>query len=114
VTEAPPSPASGSLGLRSQPPARTESGERLRPAPEVELLDASGQSVKLDGVIVRAAIGSGSGDLEGDTSRPTDGDGRVKFEDLSINGEEEATVTLAFTASGFARVDSQPILIEDD
>jgi hypothetical protein len=47
-------------------------------------------------------------------ARTTDREGRAKFKELRINGEEGALVTLAFTAAAFAQVDSQPILIEED
>jgi PKD repeat protein len=53
-------PATGVLGLRTQPPSRTESGERLQPEPEVMLLDEGGNSVEIEGITVLAAVAVGS------------------------------------------------------
>jgi PKD repeat protein len=107
-------PAPTSLGFRTEPPDRIKPGQRLKPEPEVELRDAGGSSIEIEGVIINAAISGGGGTLFGTLSRSTDSNGRAKFNDLSIDGAVGSTVTLAFTAAGLAPLDSQLILIAGD
>jgi PKD repeat protein len=107
-----PPPQDGQLGFRSPPPDRSTSGDRLRPAPEVQLLDGSGNDLKLERVNVSARIGSGGGSLGGRTSRSTNRDGRARFDDLSILAPVGSQVTLVFQAQGFAQLSSSPILVE--
>ena len=47
IVEAPPVEGSRRLGLRAAPATEATSGERLRPAPEVQLLDARGSNLSL-------------------------------------------------------------------
>ena len=61
-----------------------------------------------------APVPADAATLGGTTSLPTDGNGRVRLEDLSIEGAPGSTVVLAFTAEGFAEVDSQAILIQSN
>jgi hypothetical protein len=113
TVNAPPAP--GVLGLRTEPPTAIPSGQVLQPEPEVELLGASGDPLQVAGVTVGAApVPADAATLDGTTSLPTDGNGRVRFEDLSIEGAPGSTVVLAFTAEGFAEVDSQAILIQSN
>jgi hypothetical protein len=107
-------PAPGALGIRSQPPQRVESGDRLEP--EVELLDGGRNAMALKGVQVSVRIASALGDvrLDGETTRPTDEKGRARFENLRVRGDEDDSFVLAFSAPGFSPVDSQRISIEDD
>jgi hypothetical protein len=87
----------------------------LNPEPEVELRSSSGNPLQVEGVTISAApVPADAATLVGTTSLPTDGNGRVRFEDLAIQAEPGASVVLAFTADGFAEVDSQAILIESN
>ncbi len=113
TVNAPPAP--GVLGLRTEPPTTIPSGQVLNPEPEVELLSASGDPLQVEGVTISAApVPADAAVLAGTTSLPTDGNGRVRFEDLSIQGAPGSRVVIAFTAEGFAEVDSQAIVIASD
>jgi len=110
TVSAPPAP--GVLGLRTEPPTAIPAGQILAPEPEVELLSATGDPLQVEGVTITAApVPADVAVLDGTISRQTDGNGRVRFEDLSIQADAGSTVVIAFTAAGFAEVDSQPILI---
>jgi hypothetical protein len=61
-----------------------------------------------------APVPADAATLEGTTSLPTDGNGRVRSEDLSIQANPGALVVLAFSADGFAEADSQAIQIESN
>jgi hypothetical protein len=111
VTE--PPPAEGSLGLLKQPPSRTRSGERLDEDPEVQLLSSNNDEIRVRDVTVSVAV-IPTGSLSGPTTQRTDDKGRAKFEDLAISGAEGSSVSLKFTAPGYADVDSQPITIRDE
>jgi PKD repeat protein len=105
-------PAPGELGLRSQP-SSARNGE-LDDEPEVQLVSSTGREMRQQNVPVSVDIASGIASLGGSTTRQTDDNGRARFEDLTISGEANTEVTLVFTAAGFASVDSQPILIEEE
>jgi adhesin/invasin len=57
---------------------------------------------------VTVQIASGDGSLRGTTSRQTDGDGRVAFDDLAIVGAPGSR-TLIFAAAGYASAISTPV-----
>jgi len=110
-----PAPAPGVLGFRTEPPTTVSSGQLLDPEPEVELLNSNGDPLQVDGVTISAVpVPADAAILGGTTSLQTDGNGRVRFEDLSIEGPSGSTVVIAFTAPGFETVDSQAILIQGD
>ena len=109
-----PAPAPRFLGIRAEPRSQIESGGRLEP--EIELLDAGRNEVALEGVEVTVTLKDATGvaELEGETVRVTDRNGRARFRDLRVNGVEDASFVLAFSAPGFASVDSQTISIQED
>ena len=87
------------LGVVTQPPVAAQSGVALTQAPVVELLDRNGAPFAQAGVAVMVAIGTGTGELGGETIRRTDDQGRVVFSDLAIGGAV-GTFTLQFNATG--------------
>jgi Big-like domain-containing protein/filamin/ABP280 repeat protein len=96
------------LVLVTQPAAATSSGAVIAPGPVIQLQDASGNSLARDGVSVTAQIASGQGSLRGTTSRSTDANGQVAFDDLAIVGGPGAR-TLIFAAPGYAPAVSTPV-----
>ncbi len=96
------------LSVRTQPSPAVVSGAPLAQQPVIQLLDAQGNEARQSGVAVQVTIASGGGSLGGTTSRPTDGDGRAMFTDLSLSGPA-GTRTLRFSAGGFAPVTSAGI-----
>jgi PKD repeat protein len=111
VTDPPPAEVR-MLNLRRQPPPQTTSGSELDPGPEVELLSSTEGEIEEEDVPISVIVASGQGFLGGDTSEDTDDDGRADFEDLIVTGDPGSSITLRFTAPGYASVDSQPILIQ--
>ena len=61
----------------------------------MQLRDAGGAELRTAGVMVTAAIASGTGTLVGAATRATDADGRAVFSDLAIAGAA-GSYTLAF------------------
>jgi hypothetical protein len=59
---------------------------------------------------VRAELASGDGSLAGSLSGTTDGNGRVTFADLAVNGAP-GSYTLRFTADGFTSAISEPVVL---
>lgn len=106
--DAPPQPV---LTLRTQPSGSAIVGQVLARQPVVQLRDESGKDLRTDGVVVTAALASGTGTLGGTISQATGGDGRASFSDLSIGGAT-GTHVLRFTASGYTPVDSDPIEVQ--
>jgi Bacterial Ig-like domain (group 1)/Filamin/ABP280 repeat len=100
-----PSPA---LTLVTQPSSTASAGVAFDQQPELQLQDASGAPLAQADVRVTAGIGDGGGSLGGTTSVRSDGDGRVKFSDLSIRGRPGSR-TLIFAAEGFSPVASNSI-----
>jgi adhesin/invasin len=96
------------LSLATQPSSTATSGLPLEQQPVIQLLDAQGNPTTQSGVEVGVTIATGGGTLGGTISRPTDGNGRAAFTDLSIAGPP-GTRTLRFSASGFATVTSAQI-----
>jgi hypothetical protein len=100
--------AAARLRIQTQPSASAVSGAPLAQQPVIQLLDAQGNEARQGGVAVRVAIVSGSGTLSGATSVGTDGNGQASFSGLTVTGSS-GTLTLRFSATGFASVTSQPI-----
>jgi hypothetical protein len=96
------------LALTRQPSSSAKSGVPLGRQPEVQLRDPFGADLHTGGVAVHAAIGSGGGTLLGNATATTDANGRASFSDLAISGTE-GTRTLAFSATGYTGVTSDPI-----
>ncbi len=99
-----------SLVLTRQPSSSATSGVPFGRQPEVQLRDPFGADQRTAGVAVHADIGTGGGTLLGDTTATTDANGRASFSDLAINGTA-GTRTLAFSATGFTGVTSDPIAL---
>jgi hypothetical protein len=97
-----------SLVLETQPSAAAESGVPLVQQPVLRLEDLAGNPLARPDVAVTAQIASGTGTLEGTTTRSTDADGRVAFTDLAIVGEAGGR-TLIFAADGYASAISSAI-----
>jgi adhesin/invasin len=96
------------LVLVTQPAASSSSGAVIAPGPVIQLQDPSGNPLARDGVSVTVQIASGQGSLRGTTSRSTDANGQVAFDDLAIVGGPGAR-TLIFAASGYAPAVSTPV-----
>jgi hypothetical protein len=97
------------LSMLTQPSSSAVSGVVLSQQPVIQLLDAAGNESKQSGVQVQVAIGSGVGSLAGAASATTDADGRAGFTGLALIGT--GTLTLRFTATGFASVTSSQIVV---
>ena len=78
--------------------------------PVIELRDASGNAVGTAGVTITVRIASGNGTLLGTTARQTDGQGRVSFTDLTIQGAT-GTRQLIFESTGLLDSDLAPVSV---
>ena len=96
------------LVLVTQPGAIASSGAIIDPQPVLRLEDPSGNPLARAGVSVTVQIASGDGSLRGGTTRLSDAEGGVTFDDLSIVGAPGAR-TLIFAASGYAPAISTPV-----
>jgi hypothetical protein len=96
------------LAIATQPSSAAQLGVSFGQQPVIQLRDAAGNDVGQAGVAVTAAIASGPGSLGGTATRSTDGNGRVAFNDLRIDGTE-GDHRLIFAASGFTSVTSATI-----
>jgi hypothetical protein len=99
------------VSLHTQPAATAAPGIPFDRQPEVQLRNADGSELKLEGVTVIAELASGVGTLSGTVSRATDGDGRVAYDDLYIDGVP-GSYTIRFSAAGYTPVESDPIVLE--
>ena len=97
------------LVLTTQPGGAATSGVALAPQPVVQLADGNGGAVSQAGVVVTAALASGSGTLSGTTTVTTNGTGTAAFTNLVITGT--GAQTLQFTASGLTSVRSNTITV---
>jgi hypothetical protein len=88
------------LALTTQPSSSATEGEPFATQPVVQLRDALGNDVHRSGIVVTAAIASGTGQLAGTRSQTTDADGRATFTDLAIT-DGTGSHTLIFEAPGF-------------
>ncbi|HUR94056.1 MAG TPA: Ig-like domain repeat protein [Gemmatimonadales bacterium] len=107
VVEAPAPPE---ISLRTQPAGSAVPSQPLERQPEVELVAADGDAIQQPGVTVDAELASGSGLLAGTASGTTDGNGRVKFGDLAIDGAP-GTYAIRFSSPGLTPVVSDPIVL---
>jgi 5-hydroxyisourate hydrolase-like protein (transthyretin family) len=96
------------LVMRHQPSHDATSGIQLKEQPELELRDAGDHPLNQQGVAVTASLVPATATLSGTLTQTTDGEGRVKFTDLSITGAP-GSYTIQFTAAGFASATSEPI-----
>jgi hypothetical protein len=109
------SPFSNVAGPASQlvfttpPPAAATSGQPLSPQPVLQLRDAFGNAVGQAGVVVSAAVSSGTAALGGGTTATTSAAGAATFSNLFLTGS--GNVTLSFTAPGFAGTVSSSIAV---
>lgn len=104
-----PRPAT-KLGMAVQPPASAQSGVPLTVQPAVQLFDVTNAPVAQAGVVVTAAIGSGSGTLSGTLTASTNSSGVATFTNLVLTGVAGSN-TLAFSASGLTGVTSSAIVL---
>jgi Bacterial Ig-like domain (group 3) len=96
------------LSLVTPPPETAERGVEFSRRPVVQLRDPGGSVRRLGGVAISVSLVAGGGTLRGSSTRSTDGDGRVEFDDLAIEGPPGA-YTLAFAATGYTGVRSGTI-----
>ncbi len=76
-----------------QQPGDVTAGTVIAPHFIVRLRDADGNDVTTSGVSVSAAISSGTGSLLGTTTRDTDANGSVEFDDLAIQAAGSKQLT---------------------
>lgn len=99
------------LAITTEPSTVATSAVAFPQQPAVQLRDAGGGDIGTAGVVVTAALASGSGALGGTTTATTDGGGLATFADLAITGE--GAHTLAFTATAFTSTTSATITVTD-
>ena len=97
------------LVFTTPPPAAATSGQPLSPQPVLQLRDAFGNAVGQAGVVVSAAVSSGTATLGGGTTATTSAAGAATFSSLFLTGS--GNVTLSFTAPGFAGAVSSSIAV---
>ncbi len=100
------------LSITTQPSSVVQSGTQFSEQPVIQLLDAGGNNVKQNKVVVTASIATGDGTLGGNLTVETDKNGAAKFKNLMITGVE-GDRTLMFTAAGFAAVTSATVTVTD-
>ncbi len=98
------------LAITHQPSATAASGVSFAQQPVVQLTDAGGDPVRVDGVAVTAAITTGGGTLDGTVTATSDSAGTATFLDLSIVGTS-GDRTLRFLATGLTGVSSNAVSI---
>ncbi|MBA3260580.1 MAG: Ig-like domain-containing protein [Gemmatimonadales bacterium] len=103
--------AASALAVATQPSENAQAGLPFGRQPVVQLRDAAGNDISQPGVAITAAVATGGGTLGGTMTRATDGNGRVAFTDLRINGAV-GTHTLIFASAGFASVNSAGVEVE--
>jgi len=101
--------AASQLSFTTPPPASATSGQPLVPQPVLQLRDAFGNAVGQAGVVVSAAVGSGSATLGGSTTATTSAAGTATFANLSLTGS--GSVTIDFTAPGITSAVSSTIAV---
>ena len=96
------------LSLTTQPSSPAQSGVAFAQQPIVQLLDAANNVVAKSGVVITAAIASGTGGtLGGTTTATTAANGAATFAGLKITGS--GAYTLRFTATGLTAVTSTTV-----
>jgi hypothetical protein len=96
------------LVISTQPSATATTGTAFALQPVLQVQDGSGNPVS--GVVVTAAIASGSGTLGGTATATSDGSGTATFAGLSISGPT-GQYTLGFTTPGAPQVTSASITL---
>ncbi len=97
------------LAVTTQPSTSAQSGVAFAQPPVLQLQDASSNAVSQSGVVVTAAIATGSGTLGGTTTATTNASGVATFSGLNITGSGSHTLT--FTAAGVTAATSGTIAI---
>lgn len=101
-------PVPSRLGMSVEPGPSASSGVVLAPQPIVQVLDATGTPVAVNGILVTATLASGGGSLGGTVGVRTASDGRAQFTDLVLTGPVGPR-TLRFSATGLSAVISRQI-----
>ena len=96
------------LTFATPPPGSAPSGQPLAPQPVLQLRDGFGNAVGQSGVVVSAAVGSGSGTLGGGTTATTSAAGTATFANLSVTGS--GSVTIDFGAPGLGSASSTIVI----
>src|SRR5205807_17033 len=101
----------GRASCRATGPASTGPGGRpFAQQPVIQVGDAAGNPVNEAGVVVTAAIATGSGTLGGTLTATTLGTGVASFTNLAISGTA-GDRTLSFSATGLASATSGTITL---
>jgi len=95
------------LVMATQPSDAAFQGTAFDPQPVVKLQDADGNDVKTPGVLVTAAIKSGTGVLSGTLTTTTDSEGIAAF--AGLNYDKVENITIEFTSEGLTPVVSSQI-----
>jgi adhesin/invasin len=109
TTPAPPSAPATQLRISTQPSASATSAVALAQQPVIRLADASNGAVSQAGIVITAAIVSGTGTLGGSRHATTNSSGVATFTGLKIVGS--GPFTLSFSATDLAAATSSPIVI---
>lgn len=96
------------LGFAVAPPAAAVNGVPLTPPPVVQLQDAQGAPVALQGRLIVAAVTPTGAALSGTTEVRTDATGKATFTGLTISGTVGSKV-LRFESAGLATVTASPL-----
>jgi hypothetical protein len=97
------------LAITTQPSATAVNTQAFAQQPVIQVQDAVGNPVAASGVVVNAAIATGSPSLAG-TPAVTNASGVATFTDLAITGPIGAR-TLEFTAPGLTPATSGPVTL---
>ncbi len=98
------------LTITTQPSATAQSGIAFLQQPVLQLRDGSGNPSAQPGVVVTAAVASGSGSLGGTLTATTNASGVAAFADLVITGTT-GDRTLSFTATGVTAATSGTVTV---
>jgi uncharacterized protein YccT (UPF0319 family) len=98
------------LTITTQPSATVTSGVAFPQQPVIQLRDAGGLAVSQAGVVVTAALASGTGTLGGTLTATTDASGAATFANLAITGAAGA-FTVSFSAPSLTGATSGTITI---
>ena len=98
------------LAVTTQPSASVQSGVTFAQQPAVQMRDSAGGAIAQGGVIVTAAIASGTGALGGTLTATTTSLGVATFVNLSITGIVGAR-TLLFSTPGLANALSTTVTV---
>jgi alpha-tubulin suppressor-like RCC1 family protein len=101
-------PFAARLGFAVAPPVAATNGAPLAPAPVVQLQDAQGAPVALQGRLIVAAVTPVGTSLSGITEVRTDIAGKAAFTGLTISGTVGAK-ELRFESAGLATVTAAPL-----